>query len=150
MKLPSMRYKPKNLKEVYKMKRKKWIMISLVLTLCFILVACGSSETQVSGSSASDTPAIVDGVSIDFRNAHYYALITGTYPDACTRISEVEQDVSGNTITIVLSTAKPEDLMCAQMLSPFGIDLLIATGGLLPGEYTLDVNGATATFTLGE
>jgi len=132
------------------MKTRIWIMMSLVLVLSLILVACASSETQVSESSAAGSPAIVDGVSVDFRNAHYYALVTGTYPDACTSISDVEQVVSGNTITIALSTAKPEDLMCAQMLSPFGIDLLIATGGLLPGDYTVDVNGATTTFTLGE
>ena len=132
------------------MKTRIWIMTSLVLLLSLILVACASSETQVSEPSAAGTPAIVDGVSVDFRNAHYYALVTGTYPDACTRISDVEQEVSGNTLTIAMSTAKPEDLMCAQMLSPFGIDLFIATGGLLPGEYTVDVNGATTTFTLGE
>ena len=132
------------------MKNRKLILMALMVMLSFILVACASSETQVSEESAAGTPAIVEGVSVDFRNAHYYALVTGTYPDACTRISDVEQDVSGNAITIALSTAKPEDLMCAQMLSPFGIDLLIATGGLLPGEYTLDVNGVTTTFTLGE
>ena len=132
------------------MKTRIWIMISLLLVLSLILAACASSETQVSEQSESGSPAIVEGVSIDFRNAHYYAMITGTYPDACTRISGVEQVVSGTTITIALSTAAPEDLMCAQMLSPFGIDLLIATGGLLPGEYTLDFNGVTTTFTLGE
>ncbi len=132
------------------MKTRITIVILLMVMLSFILVACASSETQVSESTAAGTPAMVDGVSVDFRNAHYYAMITGTYPDTCTRISEVEQEVSGTTITIALSTAKPEDLMCAQMLSPFGVDLLIATGGLLPGEYTVDVNGATTTFTLGE
>jgi len=114
------------------------------------MAACASSETQVSESAASGTPAIVEGVSVDFRNAHYYAMVTGTYPDACTRISDIEQETSGNTITIVLSTSAPEDMMCAQMLSPFGVDLLIATGGLPPGVYTVDVNGVTAEFTLGE
>lgn len=122
----------------------------MMLVLGLILVACASSETQVSEESAAGTPAIVEGVSIDFRNAHYYALVTGTYPDACTRISDVEQVVNGNTINIALSTDRPEDLMCAQMLSPFGIDLLVPTGGLLPGEYTVDVNGVTTAFTLGE
>ena len=132
------------------MKTRIWIMTSLVLVLSLILVACASSETQVSEVSDAGTPAIVEGVSVDFRNAHYYGLVTGTYPDACTRISDVEQVVGGNTITIDLSTAAPEDMMCAQMLSPFGVDLLIPTGGLLPGEYTVDINGVTAAFSLGE
>ena len=132
------------------MKTRRMILVSLMVMLSFILVACASSETQVSESTAAGTSAMVDGVSVDFRNAHYYAMVTGTYPDACTRISDIEQDVSGNTITIALSTDQPEDLMCAQMISPFGVDLLIATGGLLPGEYTVDVNGVTTTFTLGE
>jgi hypothetical protein len=132
------------------MKNRKLILIALMVMLSFIMVACASSETQVSEPSDSGTPAIVEGVSVDFRNAHYYAMVTGTYSDACTRISDIEQEVNGSTITIALSTDQPEDLMCAQVLSPFGVDLLIATGGLLPGEYTLDVNGVTNTFTLGE
>ena len=132
------------------MKTRIWIMTSLVLVLSLILVACASSETQVSEVSDAGTPAIVEGVSVDFRNAHYYALVTGTYPDTCTRISDIDQVTSGNTITITLSTAAPEDMMCAQMLSPFGVDLLIPTGGLLPGEYTVDINGVTAAFSLGE
>jgi hypothetical protein len=136
--------------ESINMKTRNLIIMSLLLMLSLIMAACASSETQVSESAASGTPAIVEGVSVDFRNTHYYALVTGTYPDACTRISDIEQEVSGITITIVLSTSAPEDLMCAQMLSPFGVDLLIATGGLLPGDYTVDVNGVTTTFTLGE
>jgi hypothetical protein len=122
----------------------------LIFTISIILVACGGSDEQASDSSASGAAAMVDGVTIDFRNGHYYGIVTGTYPDSCTRISDILQDVDGEQIIIVLSTAKPADLMCAQMITPFGVDILLETGGLLPAEYLVEVNDASTTFTLGE
>jgi hypothetical protein len=92
----------------------------------------------------------VDGVSVDVNNNHYYAAVNGNYQDSCTRISDVQQEIDGDTIRFVLTTGKPADLMCAQMITPFNVDLLIETGGFLPGEYTVDVNGIATTFTLGE
>jgi hypothetical protein len=122
----------------------------LIFAISILLVACGGSDEQASDSSASGTAAMVDGVTIDFRNGHYYAVVTGTYPDSCTRISDIVQDVKGEQFTITLSTAKPADLMCAQMITPFGVDILLETGGLLPAEYLVEVNDASTTFTLGE
>ena len=40
--------------------------------------------------------------------------------------------------------------MCAQMIIHFEVALLIETGGLPPGDYTVDVNGLSTNFTLGE
>jgi hypothetical protein len=36
------------------------------------------------------------------------------------------------------------------MISAFGVDLLLETGGLLPGEYSVEVNGVTTNFSIGE
>ena len=124
--------------------------IILLLVSSLILAACGGSESQENSSTTSGTPAMVDGVSVDVKNNHYYAVVNGNYPDSCTRISDVHQEIDGDTIRLILTTGKPADLMCAQMITPFTVDLLIETGGLLPGEYTVEVNGIATTFTLGE
>ncbi len=124
--------------------------IILLLVSSLILAACGGIESQENSSTTSGTPAMVDGVSVDVKNNHYYAAVNGNYPDSCTRISDVHQEIDGDTIRFILTTGKPADLMCAQMITPFTVDLLIETGGLLPGEYTVDVNGIATTFTLGE
>lgn len=121
-----------------------------IVMISMLLVACGNGILQGGDSSLLGASAAVDGVTVDFSNGHYYAVVTGTYPDACTRISQIDQEISGQQITIALFTDKPEDLMCAQMISPFSVDLLLAPGGLMPGEYVLEVNGVATTFTLGE
>ena len=132
------------------MKGKILPTVILLLISSLVLAACGGSDSQETSSTTSGTPAMVDSVSADVKNNHYYATVNGNYPDSCTRISDVKQDIGGDTIRFILTTDKPADLMCAQMITPFSVDLLIETGGLMPGEYTIDVNGVTTTFTLGE
>jgi inhibitor of cysteine peptidase len=128
------------------------IIYIFVITM---MVACASSpETQESATSenpegGSSSLAMVDAVTLEQRENHYYAVINGFYPDACTKVSSVEQVVEENTISITLLTDRPPDLMCAAMLTPFNIDVLLTTGGLMPQEYNVVVNeGPSTTFLL--
>jgi hypothetical protein len=131
------------------MNRKQWMALAMI-GLSLVLAACGgASEEEAAGGSETATPAMVDGVTVEQRESHSYAVVAGNYPDACSRISDVQQDVEGSTINITLLTDRPADLMCATMLSPFTVDILLATGGLMPQEYTVTVNdGASATLSL--
>ena len=131
------------------MKGKFLPTIILLLISSLMLAACGGSDSQESSSTTSGTSAMVNGVLVEVKNNHQYATVNGNYPDSCTRVSDVQQYQDGDTIRFILTTDKPADLMCAQMITPFTVDLLIETGGLLPGEYTVDVNGITSTFALG-
>jgi hypothetical protein len=125
-------------------------IIALIIVTSLLLAACGSSDSTESESTSASSAAMVDGVTVDFRENHYYAIVTGVYPDACTQISDMKQEVNDKAFEITLSTARPGDLMCAQMIIHFEVALLIETGGLPPGEYTVDVNGISTNFTLGE
>ncbi len=92
---------------------------------------------------------MVDSVTVEQRDNHHYAVIDGFYPDPCTYISSVQQVVEGNTVSITLFTESPADLMCAAMLTPFTVDVLLTTGGLIAGEYDVVVNdGPSTTLTL--
>ena len=93
---------------------------------------------------------MVDGVVVETINQHQYAVVNGFYPDPCTRISEVNQTVDGSRFVITLSTDRPDDLVCAQMLAEYEISLLLETGGLTPGEYTVEVNDRETSFSLGQ
>jgi len=132
------------------MNRKLTSIIALIIVTSLLLTACGSSESAESESTSASSSAMADGVTMDFRENHHYAIVTGVYPDACTQISDVKQEVIDNAFEITLSTAKPGDLMCAQMIINFEVALLIETGGLLPGVYTVNVNGISTNFTLGQ
>ena len=130
--------------------------LSMVITILLfsMLVACNSpSDTVATGDSDNlgeeSSPAMVDSVTVEQREDHYYAVINGFYPDPCTRISSVEQVVDGSTISITLRTDRPPDLLCATMLTSFEVDILLTTGGLLPQEYSVVVNdGPSTTFSL--
>jgi hypothetical protein len=88
---------------------------------------------------------MVDSVAVEPRDNHFYAVVQGYYPDPCTSISSVEQIAAGNTLRITLLTDRPADSMCAAVLSPFTIDVLLTTGGLGPGEYSVIVNEGPST-----
>ncbi|UCD42892.1 MAG: hypothetical protein JSV69_04635, partial [Chloroflexota bacterium] len=118
------------------MERKQILTLMSLIFVTLILSACGGSDSAESKSSSANEPAMVDNVTIDFRENHYYAVVTGFYPDSCTRISEVRQEFNGSAINLSLSTAKPGELICAQMLTQYEVNILLEIGGLSPGEYT--------------
>ena len=136
----------------------KQLLLLALLTLSLILAACGDespgrSQQEQEAASTSEqagTLAIVESVSIEESMAHNYAVVNGNYPDACTKISNIEQVVEGNSFDITLYTEAPADLMCAQMITPFTINILLEVGGKAPGDYTINVNDSVSTtFTLG-
>jgi hypothetical protein len=138
-----------NLKSVCKFK------IFLSIIVFSMMVACASpQEAQGNAGSeslegGSSTLAMVDTITVEQRENHYYVVINGFYPDACTYVSSVEQIVEDNTISITILTDRPTDLMCAAMLTPYTIDVLLTTGGLMPREYNVVVNeGPSTTFSL--
>ncbi|MEA3439414.1 MAG: hypothetical protein U9R58_03950 [Chloroflexota bacterium] len=119
----------------------------LLIVVCFVLVACSS------GKDEAETPcadlANVEGVTVEQRSDGAYAVVSGYYPDACTRVSNVDQEVQVDKMEITICTASPPGLMCAQMITPFELEILLETGGLESGEYTVAVNGiASAAFTI--
>ena len=124
--------------------------VMITLTFLALLVACGgASETQDPDSASPPgkdvTLAMADSVAVEQRDNQFYAVVTGNYPDPCTSISSVEQISEGNTLRITLLTDRPADSMCAAVLSPFTIDILLTTGGLGPGEYSVIVNEGPST-----
>jgi hypothetical protein len=134
------------------MNRKPGSTLRMILTLTFLalLVACGGAlETQDPDSASPPgrdvTLAMVDSVAVEQRENQSYAVVQGYYPDPCTSISSVEQIAEGNTIHITLLTDRPADLMCAAVLTPFTIDVLLTTGSLGPGEYSVIVNEGPST-----
>jgi inhibitor of cysteine peptidase len=129
------------------MKQKMMKLLSLSIFLVVFLTGCTSAETGE--EPAAGNPAFVDYVTVEMQGEHHYARVEGNYPDSCTRVSDVGQEVEGSTFKISLLVDRPEDLVCAQMMSPFNVNILLEVGGLMPGEYTVDVNGVVGSFTLG-
>jgi hypothetical protein len=132
-------------------KHLRWI---LILVLGLSLVAClGEEETPTpkpEPSVSTGNPTYIDTVKVEERGGDHYAIVQGSYPDACSKTGDIVQEVEGDTIYLTIHSTKPEDMMCAQTLTPFTEEILLDTEGLESGEYTVIVNEdqATTTFTL--
>jgi inhibitor of cysteine peptidase len=77
-------------------------------------------------------------------------LARGELPDACTEIDQVDQrvDPEAQALWVEITTVRPTDLACIQVLAPFEERIPLDVYGLPAGTYTVDVNGVTGTFTL--
>jgi inhibitor of cysteine peptidase len=76
------------------------------------------------------------------------AVIRGYLPDGCTHVDKVEQSRVGNEFRVRITTSRPADAMCTQVVIPLEETVALDVEGLPAGTYTVDVNGVTASFTL--
>jgi pimeloyl-ACP methyl ester carboxylesterase len=70
----------------------------------------------------------------------------GNLPDGCTEIAEITEEQEGNAFEITITTSRPADKMCTQMLVPFEEVISLDVVGLPAGVYAVNVNGVSDTF----
>jgi len=117
--------------------------------------------TPLAPTPTSGTPQIVtgeapvDSVTLDILSEdplEVEAVVSGSLPDACTEIARFAQAVREMTIQVGIFTARPADVDCAQVLTPYEERIPLELADLPDGEYTIRVNGvaADALLTVGE
>jgi len=77
-----------------------------------------------------------------------HAVARGEHPDSCTKVDKVVTRREGDTFFVTITTARPADAMCAQVMTPFEEVVALDVVGLKAGVYTVDVNGVRDTFEL--
>lgn len=106
--------------------------------------------TGGSGQNIAGSP-MVDSVEVHILESQPLQVtftVKGNLPDPCTKLDEVSTTREGNTIKVRITTSRPADAMCAQVLTPFEETYPIDAHGLKKGTYTLDVEGVTTTFEM--
>ncbi|MBZ0303035.1 MAG: hypothetical protein K8J31_25035 [Anaerolineae bacterium] len=73
--------------------------------------------------------------------------ISGEHPEGCDLPVIVEQQRSGNTVTVEVYREVPADVMCPMILRPYD-DTIALDGTFEPGDYTFKVNDFTVEQTL--
>ncbi len=103
-------------------------------------------------ASPIEGTAPVDEVSVEVENEEAVVEVEGNLPDGCTEILGINQrfDAARDTFYVKISTLRPADALCTEALVPYTETLTLDLGDLDAGEYIVDVNGVTATFTLEE
>jgi inhibitor of cysteine peptidase len=72
----------------------------------------------------------------------------GYLPDSCTEINEIKTEKEGNNFNINISTKRPKDAVCTQVIVPFNKTIPLDLQGLKAGNYTVNVNGVKGSFEL--
>jgi len=97
--------------------------------------------------------AVVDRIDLSVAGTNppvINAVIGGSMPDGCTKIGKIDQSFDPNTktFTITLSTTRPKDAMCAEMLVSYKQHVQLALSATPAGMYTVVANGKTATINI--
>jgi inhibitor of cysteine peptidase len=134
------------------------LIVGLVALLAVALLGCGPvaqpSPTPGPGTGDADVirgePAVesVDVQIMESFPVQAQAVVRGNLADGCTTLDEVTTTREGNVFRISLTSERPADAVCTLALVPFEEVVPLDVLGLPAGEYTVDANGATATFTL--
>lgn len=93
-------------------------------------------------------PAVVEDMEILRSGDGVQVMVSGYYPDGCTKFHGTTQSVDDMRIVLTVETERPRDAMCTMAIVPYTETVTVDVSGLAPGVYTLDVNGLTGELTL--
>ncbi len=77
-----------------------------------------------------------------------YVDIIGTLPDGSTEIEDIDHTYRDATVHVTITTSRPEDNACTQIVTPFKETIRVETGNLHPGTYTVTVNSKSFSFPM--
>ncbi len=97
-------------------------------------------EDPDGSNGISDLP--ITGVSFQILESfplQVHVMVEGYLSDACTMVNETTQRRNGATVYINITTKRPADLMCAQVITETTVRVPLE-GGFFPGSYKVIVN----------
>ena len=74
--------------------------------------------------------------------------VAGNLSIPCVSLMDPMVERDGNTFGVILAESEPPIASCIQVLEPFETTVTLQAGDLEPGDYTVNVNGTEASFTL--
>ncbi|MBK8904101.1 MAG: GerMN domain-containing protein [Anaerolineaceae bacterium] len=108
-----------------------------------------TTEPVSTDDMSSEMGFFIETIDVTNTDGRIDVTLTGNLPDACTEIQTVEQtfDLDTNTFNLNVRTERPEDVACAQVLTPFEETVTLQTADLPAGTYQVAVEGETQTLT---
>ena len=76
-----------------------------------------------------------------------HIVVNGYLSDGCTTINEITQQRDGNTINVHITTKRPKDALCIQVIKEVQ-ERVPLDGGFLPGHYKVIVNKVEKEFNI--
>lgn len=132
--------------------KKLLIVLGVVILAVIIVVIIKKNKNQDMDNFAIGE-ANVSNVSTSLQESFPVGVrvsVSGDLPDSCTELGDILQSRDGKDgdFMVTLQTRRPLEAKCAEMVSPFDTSFVLeGTDGLPKGDYTVSVNGVSATFT---
>jgi len=127
-------------------------MLGIVLAYSWLLWTGGDVIGQSERLTATPMIDMIELITDVTAASPVSVLVSGTLPDPCwSLLPPVQQPQAADTgdrLRITLQAERDPNLMCAQVLEPFQITIPLTLTGLTAGEYTVQVNEASAALTL--
>ena len=123
----------------------------LLLVLLVVLSSACSLNSPSSGSQTIIGLAIIESIEtliLESFPVQVHVRVRGILGDSCTTLHQITQKRVENTFTITVTTARPADAICADIITRFEESIALDVYGLPAGMYIVDVNGVRDTFTL--
>jgi inhibitor of cysteine peptidase len=131
------------------MLKRNILTLGLVVALAAGLVACDDGEGD--DNSGAGQAAIVESIEVLLLESfplQANAIVRGNLPDGCTTIQESSAERQGDTYEITIRTVRPPQALCTEALVPFEEAVPLDILGLEAGTYTVEADGASASFEL--
>ncbi|APV44127.1 hypothetical protein Dform_00775 [Dehalogenimonas formicexedens] len=96
-------------------------------------------------------PAIITKVEVRIAESfppQVFIDIQGLLTDSCTTLNGVDTRRQGNVIDITVTTQRPKDAVCAQVISYFSTTVPLGSDFVAGQTYTLRVNGLSQQFNV--
>lgn len=141
------------------------LIVLMIITSLITLSGCtqapdssidSDSDTQDNKSESKDGDyiygtAVVESIEIlvlESFPVQIHVVAKGYLPDGCTEIDRVEEKRDGNIFTVTITTKRPKDMMCTQVIVPYEKVVPLDVYGLKAGTYDVNVNTVTDSFEL--
>ena len=145
------------------MSSKKMFFTMVVAILCVLFVSCQTIPGAIGlveiPQIPTSTPAAqvvqgfakVESVEIQILGTQPIqvdVVSRGYLPDSCTYIQATNQEQKEQFISISILTSRPLNLDCDQIKQPFELHTNLDGTNLIPGKYTIAVNGFIRAFEI--
>lgn len=128
-----------------------------IIVLIVIAFSISMLYYKQPGESGGDHTSVIEGLAdvdeieiliLESFPVQVNVVARGNLLDSCTEIYMASTVLEGDTFFITITTSRPVDAICAQVVTPFEEVIPLDVVGLKAGIYTVDVNGVNGTFEL--
>ena len=131
---------------------RKFKQSSLVILLGLLLTSCNSSNThnpQKPFSQANhDLIKAIDVVMYESFPQQVNVVAKGQFTDNCTKIGDIIENQSGNTLKLTITTSRETNKVCKPVKRVFEEMIPLNVVGLRAGIYNIKVNNLSDFFEL--